>query len=263
MQLGANAIDKLYVGGTEATKAYLGSNQVYPSAFTGTSPVAGVPISAWYDASDAATITIGFGDVVTSWDDKSDNGYDFSAFGSQVAKVVGNTIEMNEGSFRSIIPQNTFDDCFNIYMVIKGLDPAADAHTYSRVFSSWKQFGVGAKHQFLNTTGQAVGTNMGASPNDILVNCSHTAGVINLREDGTEIQNATGSSWGGVDQALYFAFGSGYYVGQVRASEVISEIILTNDNTLLNRQKLEGYLAWKWGLEGNLPVGHPYKGAAP
>jgi hypothetical protein len=29
------------------------------------------------------------------------------------------------------------------------------------------------------------------------------------------------------------------------------------------REKIEGYLAWKWGLEGNLPIGHPYKSAAP
>lgn len=30
-----------------------------------------------------------------------------------------------------------------------------------------------------------------------------------------------------------------------------------------DRQKLEGYLAHKWGLEANLPVDHPYKDAAP
>ena len=30
-----------------------------------------------------------------------------------------------------------------------------------------------------------------------------------------------------------------------------------------DRQQLEGYLAWKWGLEANLPVDHPYKNAAP
>ena len=30
-----------------------------------------------------------------------------------------------------------------------------------------------------------------------------------------------------------------------------------------NRQKLEGYLAWKWGLQANLPSDHPYKSAAP
>lgn len=30
-----------------------------------------------------------------------------------------------------------------------------------------------------------------------------------------------------------------------------------------DRQKLEGYLAWQWGLAANLPIGHPYKLAPP
>jgi hypothetical protein len=30
-----------------------------------------------------------------------------------------------------------------------------------------------------------------------------------------------------------------------------------------DRQKLEGYLAHKWGLAANLPADHPYKSAAP
>ena len=30
-----------------------------------------------------------------------------------------------------------------------------------------------------------------------------------------------------------------------------------------DRQKIEGYLAWKWGLETALPADHPYKNAAP
>lgn len=29
------------------------------------------------------------------------------------------------------------------------------------------------------------------------------------------------------------------------------------------RQQIEGYLAWKWGLVSNLPAGHPYKTAPP
>jgi hypothetical protein len=33
--------------------------------------------------------------------------------------------------------------------------------------------------------------------------------------------------------------------------------------TTTNRQLMEGYLAWKWGLQANLPSGHPYKSAAP
>jgi hypothetical protein len=29
------------------------------------------------------------------------------------------------------------------------------------------------------------------------------------------------------------------------------------------RQQIEGYLAWKWGLQGNLPANHPFKNAPP
>ena len=38
-----------------------------------------------------------------------------------------------------------------------------------------------------------------------------------------------------------------------------AEIIVINDYTTGGGTKLEGYLAWKWGLVGSLPVTHPYK----
>jgi hypothetical protein len=44
----------------------------------------------------------------------------------------------------------------------------------------------------------------------------------------------------------------------------VGEIIVTSTITsLADRQKLEGYLAWKWGLEANLPADHPYKSTPP
>ena len=44
----------------------------------------------------------------------------------------------------------------------------------------------------------------------------------------------------------------------------IGEFITTNRTTPdAEREKIEGYLAWKWGLESKLPSGHAYKGAAP
>lgn len=41
------------------------------------------------------------------------------------------------------------------------------------------------------------------------------------------------------------------------------EAIIINSNDTLDRQKVEGYLAWKWGLVANLPIDHPYKNGAP
>ena len=44
----------------------------------------------------------------------------------------------------------------------------------------------------------------------------------------------------------------------------ISEIIIYNASlTSTQRQKIEGYLAWKWGVQASLPAGHPFKTAAP
>jgi hypothetical protein len=59
-------------------------------------------------------------------------------------------------------------------------------------------------------------------------------------------------------------------IGAARADDVrpwegkISEIIIPQYSVSdSDRQKLEGYLAHKWGLTGNLPANHPYKSAPP
>ena len=44
---------------------------------------------------------------------------------------------------------------------------------------------------------------------------------------------------------------------------VVKEIIFLTHNLESERQKIEGYLAHKWGLQGLLPAGHPYKAAPP
>ena len=44
----------------------------------------------------------------------------------------------------------------------------------------------------------------------------------------------------------------------------LAEIILYNSQfTTAQVQLIEGYLAWKWGLQGNLPANHPYKNSPP
>jgi hypothetical protein len=40
----------------------------------------------------------------------------------------------------------------------------------------------------------------------------------------------------------------------------LQELILYSTTLLISqRQQVEGYLAWKWGLQGSLPSSHPYK----
>lgn len=59
---------------------------------------------------------------------------------------------------------------------------------------------------------------------------------------------------------------SGYdTVNSAETSDIdVAELVLYDHQLAdADRQMVEGYLAWKWGLQANLPVDHPYKLAAP
>jgi len=51
-----------------------------------------------------------------------------------------------------------------------------------------------------------------------------------------------------------------YQASQCQIAEVLAFGSYLNTNQV---QVIEGYLAWKWGLQGNLPGAHPFKSAAP
>ena len=62
-------------------------------------------------------------------------------------------------------------------------------------------------------------------------------------------------SWAGATVGRYY---DRYYQG------VVYEILIYNtDLTQEKREKVEGYLAHKWGLSMNLPNGHLYKSTEP
>ena len=79
------------------------------------------------------------------------------------------------------------------------------------------------------------------------------AGTVTLSASGTPAIDASGNS-GQIGAA--FGAGPGNYV----AHELL---VLSGALALGEREKLEGYLAHKWGLAGSLPAGHSYKDAPP
>jgi hypothetical protein len=66
------------------------------------------------------------------------------------------------------------------------------------------------------------------------------------------------SSWSAVGLMGYTAVGGFAYTGDY-GEWIFLNAIPTTDT----RQKLEGYLCWKWGTNANLDPGHPYFAAAP
>lgn len=76
----------------------------------------------------------------------------------------------------------------------------------------------------------------------------HNNGLLTVTYTGGSTPNSASS-------ILMINDGSANHYAEV----VIVHSALSTDN----RQKLEGYLAWKWGLQADLPVGHPYKNTPP
>ena len=69
--------------------------------------------------------------------------------------------------------------------------------------------------------------------------------------------SASGSipTWGGglVTYLAEAGAGGALFNGTIHEMIGVSATLGTNDI-----QRVEGYLAWKWGLNGNLPTTHPY-----
>ena len=79
--------------------------------------------------------------------------------------------------------------------------------------------------------------------------------------NGTPIATAT---FGSNAAAAYGAIGNiGKYSSEYTVGHIQEIIIIPSAVDDATRETIEGYLAHKWDLEGDLPGDHPYKNAAP
>jgi hypothetical protein len=95
-----------------------------------------------------------------------------------------------------------------------------------------------------------------------VLSARHSGTTLTARLNGTQVgtlststQFANPSSNGNL--SLFGVSGGLYSVATIKT------FLWCGDNDLTSEQKIEGYLAWRFGLEGDLDAGHPYKSAAP
>lgn len=75
----------------------------------------------------------------------------------------------------------------------------------------------------------------------------------------TSSNTVTMSSSAASDPLFIGGFGNGEsYLGNLGEMLIFSRQLTTSE-----RQKVEGYLAWKWGVQTSLPTNHPYYNARP
>ena len=237
-----------------------------------------ISTALWLDAADASTITQS-GGAVSQWSDKSGNSkHVFQATPSlqpTYSSAILNSLPVIrfDGSddrlatSAALLTQQTF----GIYAITANRNPAGESGTMGQYILD----DVGRTLFFQNgiTTrlgamfsGQGIAVYAGTANSQFHIfgyegnNVSYT-----LHYEGASV--ATGSIAGSSISNTTFkigetAAGSGglFFPAALDAAEIV---ITLAPLSVAERQKLEGYLAHKWGLTANLPAAHPYKNSVP
>ena len=251
-------------------------------------------IQSWLDATDprgnGSTVTNGLsltdtsGNVTNTWYDKSRSVNKRNmTFTSSIATYStssvnsNNTIYANGSTIAKItIPVNTFTNNYCGFAVIRNIDFTPVA-LFSRDVANWATpFTLTNQRiggDWYCGTGYANRTDLGAYTEQVVqaignnlvevllttYNATGNTGTFNAYINGAPITLTGGqvtnlnAADGGVDFVSFAALGG----GPTNLRTDFCEIIMYNSNiSVSNRQKIEGYLAWKWGLQ-NKPLYSP------
>ena len=246
-----------------------------------------ISTALWLDAADASTITES-GGAVSQWNDKSGNGRHVTqaTAGSQP------TLATNAVNGRSTIDFDGNDLLDNtnaalqrnlsgatIFSVSKldvdsaGLKVIFQTDTILGTTRSIFDYNDGTVTGF-SAGGRRTVTNsfqrqgISAYSGAVTLNCAvfnYAAATLSLIENGTITVNAAAFQDAGVtdSDAGELAVGAlnnntANWDGYICELLFVDSVVSTD-----TRQKIEGYLAHKWGLTADLPADHPYKTAVP
>ena len=270
-----------YWDGSALFIEYYWNDTLYSAEFGPNVPwtPAEITTQMWYDAADTGTITES-GGAVSQWDDKSGNGYNLTQ-GSGVDQPQLVTSGLNGVDCLQ-------GDGVNSFMSVPYVWPASDFSVFvvgEYVSSSGTEdsifgYGIGGGRLYLKANsssafnGRTAFNGITGLQNFSLQNPPHNGPSIynwafDLGVDNRVFVDATDQTSGTPshdDPIVIPGAEMNLFSRQDGSSPLgfkIGEFVAITDVTQATRQLMEGYLAWKWGLEGNLPIGHPYKNVPP
>lgn len=224
----------------------------------------------WWDASDASTITTS-GSEVTAVTDKSGNAYTLQrgTTGPTIGTRTLNGLNVFEftGAHGNVLENNSFswDQASNAlgFAAVYRLDDdgLSDQDFLMSGTNSSTRIGIRRLSQNnwqILATGGSITTSstLGAEPVTQMMTARFNASNSNIRIDGS--QEASGAIGTVAFSSLNI---SGNYINQQGVEGFVAEIVFFSD--LTQTEKIEGYLAHKWGIDGNLDSSHPYALSAP
>jgi hypothetical protein len=242
-------------------------------------PNLGSGLALWLDANDANTFTVGANGAVSFWGDKSGNSRNgvnlFGTVQRQANTFNGKpSVYFNGGAISSAdgaitgTDRNTSITAFEVLRF-----PHATGQTVTRYLQlGGVQFmlkGQGAPESHVRTVSRAwefsPAINTGSPNTNMILYAQQTSTTDTLILNANEAAKAVG----GTTRDQWYSANGRWYVGLGGSTNAemngnLAELVLfIGAMTVEQREKVEGYLAHKWGLAANLPATHPYKAAAP
>lgn len=235
-------------------------------------PIPLTTVALWLDAADIATITVD-GSSVIQWSDKSGNGNNStSASGTYNANGINNKGTITNPKISGPI-SNSGNSNVSIFIVATLANTGGNYDNLLALNSSniTNYYAPGslfiAYYGSTNPPGFYAFMNGNLSTNfKYRTNAPFIFETVQNGRTGSTYGN--GNSFGDVQTPGNTFNYSNYYIGECIGGPAwlgnVSEVIICNTAlSPTDRQKVEGYLAWKWGIQTNLPRSHPYASQAP
>lgn len=220
-------------------------------------------LALWLDASDATTVSLSSNTQnVTAWRDKSGRNNNATRFGTGFPTYSSNSIVFTgTQAFSTTLPSLMSNQ--SGFAIVR-----YSSSNKINILSVNRTSGTAAIQQIIQNNVQSITTYGGSNivtgatlTQNTMLLYNHTFSAstnaflyINGSQTGTSTgpYNFTGAGTiniGGYDTGP----GEGF-VGNMNEIILYSNVLTTSQ-----RQQVEGHLAWKWGLQANLPVSHPYR----
>lgn len=253
-----------------------GFNAMRSSASAGWTPASlGSTLLAWLQGDLISGSDL---DLIATWEDSTANnndatqGVDANKPKLRTAALNGmNVVEFYEGasgtdSFQ-LVNVYSGKTAGTIFAVIKAdFDPSANTSA-----NAWVDFGGAASsNHYPYTDGTIYDGNLSTARKTVgnptpdlagwrITSVHSTASDYQFWIDGVSIYStATNTFDGGTRRSIGTNLGGEYFDGRM-AELIFTDTVLSSSD----REKVEGYLAHKWALTGNLDGGHPYKTTPP
>lgn len=261
----------------------LGRTLLKSSGFRASWTPANITTALWLDANDASTITLN-GSTVSQWSDKSGNArhatqatvanqptYSATEFnGNGRIRFDGTNDSLSIASTALFSSGNADLSMFFVYNSIAPSSFGTIFANYSAgnlqlLYSNTIAAGYAMPWGLYNNSEINLANGDYVQNKKSIIGIIRNSGVFTGYTDGTpelSVSNSASVYTGSETESQWFI---GSNTANVESGNIeLTEIICVNSSLSIgDRQRLEGYLAWKWALEANLPIGHPYKNSPP